>query len=73
MLLGLLACIPLVVTYFQNGWRLGAPESVEPHLAVLGLTLAVAGFSVFVYTLLLHGSAVAIAAASRRERRTEAP
>ena len=39
------------------------PRDVEPHLAVLGLTLAVAGFSIFVYTLVLHGSAVATAAA----------
>jgi len=63
--LGIIACIPLVVTYFQNDMQLGAPEDAEPHLAVLGLTLATAGFSIFVYTLVLHGSAVATA--RRRE------
>ena len=67
---GVISCVPLVVTYFQNGRRLGAPESVEPHLAVLGLTLALAGFSIFVYTLVLHGSAVATA--RRREIPSEA-
>ena len=70
VVLGIIACIPLVVTYFQNDWRLGPPESVEPHLAVLGLTFAVAGFSIFVYTLVLHGSAVATA--RRREIPPEA-
>ena len=68
--LGVIACIPLVVTYFQNDMQLGAPEDVEPHLAVLGLTLAVSGFSIFVYTLVLHGSAVATA--RRRELPPEA-
>ncbi len=71
VLLGVLACIPLLVTYFENGRKLGAPESLEPHLAVLGLTLAVAGFSIFVYTLVLHGSAVATA--RRRDIPPEAP
>ena len=57
-LAGLGLLIPLVVRYFQND--LALPElSITNHLAVTGLFLMVAGFSYFVFTLLIHGGAIA--------------
>ena len=53
--LGVLAFAPLVFEYFDRGLELGGPASPENHLAVLGATLLLAGFSVFVFTLILHG------------------
>lgn len=58
LLLGIGLAVPLVVFYFQNDLRLD-PLEVEAHLAVLGLTTAVAGFQLFVFTLMLHGAVVA--------------
>ncbi len=50
--------VPLVVRYFQND--LALPElSVTNNLAVTGLFLMVAGFSYFVFTLLMHGATIA--------------
>ena len=50
--------MPLVVRYFQND--LSLPElSTTNHLAVTGLFLIVAGFSLFVFTLLIHAAAIA--------------
>ena len=55
---GLGMMIPLVVRYFQNDMTL--PElSITNHLAVTGLFLMVASFSYFVFTLLIHGGAIA--------------
>lgn len=55
---GLASTIPLVVRYFQND--LALPElSVTNHLAVTGLFLMVAGFSIFVFTLLIHAATIA--------------
>jgi hypothetical protein len=55
---GLGLVVPLVVRYFQNDMSL--PElSVTNHLAVTGLFLVVAGFSTFVFTLLLHAATIA--------------
>jgi glycosyltransferase involved in cell wall biosynthesis len=59
MVLGALAAVPLVVEYIDRGLELGAPSATENHLAVLGATLLVAGFSTFVFTLILHAAALA--------------
>jgi hypothetical protein len=59
VLAGVLLAVPLVVTYLDNGLRLGDPSAVENHLAVLGLTLAIAGFQLFTFTLILHGTILA--------------
>jgi glycosyltransferase involved in cell wall biosynthesis len=57
-LAGLGMLIPLLIRYFQNDMTL--PElSVTNHFAVTGLFLMVAGFSYFVFTLLIHGGAIA--------------
>jgi len=57
-IVGLALTIPLVVRYFQND--LSLPEiSITNHLAVTGLFLMVAGFSIFVFTLLIHAATIA--------------
>jgi hypothetical protein len=61
VVLGVALCIPMLVSYFRNDYALGPPESPELHVAVLGLMLALSGFSTFAYTLILHASAVATA------------
>ena len=57
--LGVAAAIPLIVTYLGSGLELGDPADVENHLAVFGATLMVSAFSIFVFTLILHGAVVA--------------
>jgi hypothetical protein len=59
--LGVGALLPMVVTYVSNDFRLNEPASPENHLGVLGLDLLVVGFSVFVFTLILHGAVLATA------------
>lgn len=56
---GVVATVPLVVEYLDRGLRLGAPGAIENHLAVFGATLLASGFSVFVFTLILHGAVLA--------------
>ncbi len=56
---GVALVIPLVVVYLSNDFRLGAPNDVENHLAVGGLTLMLCAFLLFTLTLLLHGAVVA--------------
>jgi glycosyltransferase involved in cell wall biosynthesis len=49
---------PLVVEYVQEG--LALPElTIANHLAVSGLALVVGSFSLFVFTLIIHGAALA--------------
>lgn len=56
---GVALVVPLVVVYLSNDFRLGAPNDVENHLAVGGLTLMLCAFLLFTLTLLLHGAVVA--------------
>jgi glycosyltransferase involved in cell wall biosynthesis len=56
---GVIAAIPLLVTYIDRDLELGDPTDVENHLAVFGATLMVTGFSLFVFTLILHGAVLA--------------
>jgi hypothetical protein len=58
-LLGIALAVPLVVTYIGNGLALERPDAVENHLAVTGLAAVITGAQLFVFTLLLHGTAVA--------------
>lgn len=64
--LGILAAIPLVVTYTTNGLVLNSSDTLQNHLAVTGLALAITGGQLFVFTLLLHGTIIA----TRRSRPT---
>ena len=56
--LGLVPVLALLVTYVNNGYRLYALEATT-HLAVIGLFLLIAGFTLFGFTLLLHAAVVA--------------
>jgi glycosyltransferase involved in cell wall biosynthesis len=63
--LGVAAVVPLIVTYVGNDFELGDPGNVENHLAVFGLTLVVAGFQLFTFTLVLHGAVLATTGGDR--------
>jgi glycosyltransferase involved in cell wall biosynthesis len=69
VVLGVVAAIPLVVTYFTNDLALGPSDAIENHIAVTGLALVITGAQLFVFTLLLHGTIIA----TRRDRMTVAP
>ena len=49
--------VPLIVSYVHHGLALPAGFVVESYEAVTGLLLIMAGFSTFVFTLLLHAAA----------------
>jgi hypothetical protein len=57
-LVGIGMMVPLVVRYFENDRKLPSLSTTN-HLAVSGLFLAIAGFSYFVFTLLMHAAAIA--------------
>ena len=61
ILVGIALVVPLVVHYVTHDFKLGAPGDVQNHLAVLGLTLAITGFQLFTFTLVMHGAAIATA------------
>jgi glycosyltransferase involved in cell wall biosynthesis len=63
--LGIAAVAPLVITYIGNDFELGDPGNIENHLAVFGLTLAIAGFQLFTFTLVLHGAVLATTGGDR--------
>jgi glycosyltransferase involved in cell wall biosynthesis len=58
---GVALAIPLVVTYISNDLALERADALENHLAVTGLAAVITGAQLFVFTLLLHGAAVATA------------
>jgi glycosyltransferase involved in cell wall biosynthesis len=58
--LGVALVVPLLVRYIGNDLQLGAPDETQNHLAVLGLTCAVAGFQIFTFMLVLHGTVTAM-------------
>jgi glycosyltransferase involved in cell wall biosynthesis len=57
---GGLACIvPLCIYYLSHHGSLSLRATLQDHLAVVGLTAIVSGFSLFTFTLVLHGAAIA--------------
>jgi glycosyltransferase involved in cell wall biosynthesis len=48
----------LVVQFFDNGMKLDPDIGATHHLAVTGLLLMTMGFSTFIFTLLLHATAL---------------
>jgi glycosyltransferase involved in cell wall biosynthesis len=58
-LLGVSAEIPLVVSWVGNDLTLPAELAMPNYLAVTGLFLMIAGFSLFVFTLFVHAAEVA--------------
>ena len=63
ILLGVGLAVPLVVGYLSDDLRLSSANYVQDHLAVTGLSVAIAGAELFAFVLLLHG---AVAATSGR-------
>jgi glycosyltransferase involved in cell wall biosynthesis len=56
--LGAVCAGALIVTYINNGLVLPAATARIDHVGLLGLFLMMSGFSVFVFTLLLHATGV---------------
>jgi hypothetical protein len=56
---GLSCTVPLIVYYLSHHWHLTLRASVQDSLAVTGLMLIVIGFSLFAFTLVLHGATIA--------------
>ncbi len=68
---GLLCTIPLVVYYISHGGRFTPLSSIDDRLAITGLMLIVVGFTLFSFTLVLHGAVIATRRTARR--RTKMP
>jgi glycosyltransferase involved in cell wall biosynthesis len=60
-MLGVVLALPLVVTYATSDFALTRADSMQNHLAVTGLAAAIAAAQLFVSTLVLHGTILAIA------------
>ena len=58
-LTGLGCIVPMVVYYLSHHGHLTLLATVRNRLAVTGLTLVVVGFSLFAFTLVLHGAVIA--------------
>ncbi len=56
---GLAAVVPLVVRYLTDGLQLVGEVAELQHLALTGSLLVVVGITTFVFTLLLHATAIA--------------
>jgi hypothetical protein len=56
---GIALAIPLLVTYVGNDLLLERADTLENHLAVTGLAVAITGAQLFVSTLVLHGTVLA--------------
>jgi glycosyltransferase involved in cell wall biosynthesis len=66
VLAGLLAAVPLVVTYIRGDFLLAEANTIPNHLAVTGLGLLVTGAQLFAFTLVLHGTIIATTRARPR-------
>jgi glycosyltransferase involved in cell wall biosynthesis len=66
VLVGIGLGIPLILAYINNDYALTAANLVQDHLAVTGLAAVIAGAQLFMFTLLLHGAALATARSRRR-------
>jgi glycosyltransferase involved in cell wall biosynthesis len=65
-LAGLACVVPLILYYLSHHERLGVPASVQDRLGVVGLMLIMIGFSLFTFTLVLHGAAISTGRSRRR-------
>lgn len=70
---GLACTVPLLVYYFSHRENLSLAAGVQNHLAVIGLMLITIGFSLFTFTLVLHGAAIATHRARRSIRSASSP
>jgi len=56
--LGVACEIPLVIAYFEEGLRLPSQLETANYLAVSGLFFLIAGFTLFIFTLLINAAAL---------------
>jgi glycosyltransferase involved in cell wall biosynthesis len=59
VVVGVCLALPLVVSYFDNDFRLSTADTGKNHLAVTGMAAVIGGAQLFVFTLLLHGTVAA--------------
>jgi glycosyltransferase involved in cell wall biosynthesis len=59
-LAGIGMVVPLVVYYFEHGDRLSPSARFESRFAITGLLMIVMAFSLFTFTLLFHGTVIAL-------------
>jgi glycosyltransferase involved in cell wall biosynthesis len=57
-LAGVAALIPLILYYLSHHEHLGMPASLQDRMGVIGLMLIMIGFSLFTFTLVLHGTEI---------------
>jgi hypothetical protein len=57
-LVGVACIVPLIAYYLSHQETLSLKVPVQDHLAVVGLMLIIVGFSLFTFTLVLHGVAI---------------
>ena len=65
---GIAMAVPLLVYYLAHGYLLSSHSGLQGGLAVSGLLFVVAGFSLFTFTLVLHGAALATRGSFRHDR-----
>lgn len=65
---GLGCTVPLIVYYLSHHESLSLSAAVQDHLAVIGLMAIIIGFSLFTFTLVLHGAAIATRRPAHRAR-----
>jgi glycosyltransferase involved in cell wall biosynthesis len=61
VVVGIALAVPLVVAYADHSLRLTTGDLDREHLAVTGLAAGVTGIQLFMFVLLLHGTALATA------------
>ncbi len=66
VLAGLLAAVPLIVTYVRGDFLLAQANTIPNHLAVTGLGILITGAQLFAFTLVLHGTIIATTRARPR-------
>jgi glycosyltransferase involved in cell wall biosynthesis len=65
-ILGLGATVPLIVYYLTNHERFTPLNSIQDRLAITGLMLMIVGFTLFTFTLVLHGAVIATRRSAQR-------
>jgi glycosyltransferase involved in cell wall biosynthesis len=66
---GLACAMPLVIYYVSHDLTLSLSARLQNGMAVSGLLLVVVGFSLFTFTLVLHGSVIATRSSFRYDGR----
>jgi glycosyltransferase involved in cell wall biosynthesis len=69
---GILLGLPLVIEYISHGLRLPAAASVNTHMAVMGLFIAMLSFIAFSSTLVIHAADLRVKRRQRAPTTTEA-